>query len=546
MTDELLTKLKKIKNEKQLHLRPEYIMKDVTILGVTGILDEGTIIRNDLKLFIQDTEPETFDGIWLNVSSLNYDYIVETTRTNLVANSINIIKGTRYETVLFNSDVTGGLHYKFRDIYVTDSNNDIDYAIPVAYGDGTQWIDITPSSAKVAGLACDFVNNTFTRLGDAITWSAGENFNQMGCYQRKRCNITDSGIVTAYYGDTNYTENGFTTAEFITEDGTIVPIGTEVQVMVEQPKVWYKVEPIQLASDGITIEKANYYITDQAADGYKVHPAFIRNGIEYDKLYVSAYEATLFDVSSKTYTGGTTTNPDYAVDKLASIKGSNLTPRVSLTRANFRKLANNRGTNWTQLNVQVQSLEQLLMTIEYATFNHQAILSKGNTSSNAAKAIGTVTNLNSSGTGLAGSSSTDANSFTWRYAENIYGDIWKWQDGMNLTNRAVYIADHDFVDDTFSGVYTNTGLTMVASNNYISRFGYKENYDWLFIPVAANGTANAPIGDYCYSTPTNRVSRVGGSWTDGAQAGSFYLRADYNSSSVDSNTGSRLCYMTTE
>ena len=41
MSDTLLTKLRKIKNEKQLHLLPENIKKDVTVFGITGELEAG-------------------------------------------------------------------------------------------------------------------------------------------------------------------------------------------------------------------------------------------------------------------------------------------------------------------------------------------------------------------------------------------------------------------------------------------------------------------------------------------------------------------------
>lgn len=41
MSDALLTKLNKIKNEKDSHLLPENVKKDVTILGVTGTLEGG-------------------------------------------------------------------------------------------------------------------------------------------------------------------------------------------------------------------------------------------------------------------------------------------------------------------------------------------------------------------------------------------------------------------------------------------------------------------------------------------------------------------------
>lgn len=496
MSDTLLTKLRKIKNEKQLHLLPEYIMKDITILGVTGTLDQGTIIRNDLKLFIQDTEPSTYDGIWLDTSSLNYDYIIETTRTNLVANSINIIKGTEYETVLFNSDVTGGLHYKFGGIYITDENNNIDYTIPIAYGDGTQWIDITPSQVRYMGVTVDYANKTYTK----INGNANGDVNNLKCYKNRiRCNLQDDGTVTAYYGETSYDNSG----------------NENLQVMVEQPVAYYSLQNVELNGNNIT--KADYLIADGPIEGFEVHPAFtMTDGISInDKIYINAYEATLSN------------------DKLSSIAGS--TPYTNATRATFRTKASNRGSNWTQLLIQVNELEKLMQLIEYQSLNMQSVLAKGVASSSAAVSVGSTYTLDSNGTGCASNlmPSTNSEAFTWRYRENTYGNVFEWNDAINIMSYVWYFRNTiaNLTDDTSRG-YTNPGISASSTTGWITRFGYAQNAKWMFIPTTVSSKErDSMCGDDYYESSGNCAFASGGSWDRGSRVGAFgtiTINSDYS------------------
>lgn len=82
----------------------------------------------------------------------------------------------------------------------------------------------------IAGLCVDYENKTFKRLAGAVNLSQGADFNKFTMYGgRKRCNVSDDGTITAYYGDENYTEDG-----------------SNGQVMIFQPKFYYKVVPLKL------------------------------------------------------------------------------------------------------------------------------------------------------------------------------------------------------------------------------------------------------------------------------------------------------------
>lgn len=193
----------------------------------------------------------------------------------------------------------------------------------------------------IAGIEADFENNTFTRLAGAIGKSGGSDFNSFPTYAgMRRCNLSDSGVVNAYYGDNNFIEDG-----------------SNGQVMVEIPRFYYKVVPLKLQKQdwadyeatawvskksyalgdvviynsvyytcttansdetftpakwyeiselglsGYHILKARYYISATPKDGFKVHPLFVNptSGELREYAYFSAYSGILYDVSAGAY-----------------------------------------------------------------------------------------------------------------------------------------------------------------------------------------------------------------------------------------------------
>ena len=145
----------------------------------------------------------------------------------------------------------------------------------------------------IYGVEVDFVNKRFTRLAGATNKTAGDGFDDVNAFGgRRRCNITDSGVVVAYQGDAAFTTTGkLTMAVDLNPEGTANPdtnlqfaVGTNVQVMVEQPKFYYKVVPLELekieGGKGFHMRKARYYVSDTMKSGFKLHPAFIKDGNE--------------------------------------------------------------------------------------------------------------------------------------------------------------------------------------------------------------------------------------------------------------------------
>ena len=405
------------------------------------------------------------------------------------------------------------------------------------------------TDGDIYGVEVDFANKKFTRLAGAVGMAGGEPFDKVRAMGgRKRCNLTDDGVVVAYQGDPAFSSSGVLT-QAATVGDTTYPVGTKVQVMVEQPKFYYKVVPMVLertsdtADQGWKTRKVRYYISDTPKAGFKVHPQFICNGKENDYIYKSAYEGCLWDKSAAAYIMDDAQVADFANDMLSSI--ANAQPASgktqNLTRANTRKLAQNRGHGWEQQYAAVLAGTQLLMLIEYGNFNSQNNIGAGVTNKpwledgvNYSELTGATVNL-----GNASGAVTNANGYnvvSYRGEENLWGNIWKWEDGLNIKNPStfaaddgqvgvLYAADHGFADDTGAAPYEDTGIRVPYVNwSYISAFGYSEAYDWLFVGVEGKGNSSVPVGDCVQNVnPGWRVARSGAHWDGGTAAGVFSL-----------------------
>lgn len=475
----------------------------------------------------------------------------------------------------FNGLTASGAYFKLTTT-VSNSDNvslEVDQAAVATIGDVTdlqnQISDLQAfigyTDNDIYGVEVDFVNKKFTRLAGAVGKTGGTSFDAIHCFGgRRRCNITDEGVVVAYQGDAAFTTTGALT-QAVTIGETTYAVGTKVQVMVEQPKFYYKVVPLltQIVSEGENygqhMRKGRYYVSNTPKAGFKLHPAFIRNNVEHDIIYLSAFEGSLYDASASAYILDDAQVADFSNDMLSSIANakpmSGLTQ--NLTRANTRKLAQKRGTGWEQSYVATVSASQLLMLIEYASFNMQTAIGNGNVSKTDDGATNMAENTGATVTlGNASGVVTNANGIqivSYRGEENPYGNIWKWVDGINVQNPSpfaagqhgkVYVADNGFADNVSESPFKDTGICPAYGEGYVSAFGYSEEFDWLFIPTEHTGNTSLPVGDYVWNNnPGWRVARIGGDWGNGAIAGAFSWYLIIDASSRYRSIGGRLVYV---
>lgn len=397
-----------------------------------------------------------------------------------------------------------------------------------------------PDENVIVGITADWANNTYTRTDKAVGQSAGTFFDKFKAFGgRRRCIVADDKTILAFHGDSAYTETGKLTKK-VTKNGKTYAVGTSVQVMVYQPKFYYKVTPITKVRNpygtGFMIRKATYQVTDlQQYAGFKVHPAFKRNGKEIPYILLSAFECATQDASGNYIT----TNASLGT-KLASIArakpatGNNGTNDHTFTRAVARNLAHARGAGWEIGDMLTTAATQLLAMIEYGGMNLQTLLDRGNTSNTESYAGVLATGGTSSLGNKSGHGAGDVGKrcMSYRGEENIYGNVWTWQDGGNVYNSnqgILYWADHGFADDTTSAPYQSTGFNFARADGYISAYGYSDTCDFMFIPCEVTGDSANPVGDYLYqnvAVSCMTMARMGGGCYYGSLVGlfSWYVR----------------------
>ena len=419
----------------------------------------------------------------------------------------------------------------------------------------------------IVGIQVDYKNKTFKRLAGAANLTKGSDFDKFTMFGgRKRCNVADDGSIVAWYGDADYKEDG-----------------SMGQVMVYQPKFYYLVCPVEYdpidTGIGYHLRKANYYVSEKPRAGFRLHPAFYdASGNEIDYFLTSAYEGSIYDASASAYLLNDEQVMNTGEDKFSSIAGARPASGSSqnLTRPNIEAMAQNRGTNWHGDLIKQVSAEQMLMIIEMGMMNLQTAIAQGvvslpwttgsDTTSSYAAATGSTASLGN-GTGRAEKTTTyeggvakeytvdGKTSVCWRGKENFWGNIWKFVYGINIWGNGKmgggqpYIcSDFSFAESKNSGNYEPAGFTVTNANGYISAMGYSTACDWLFIASECLGNSSLPVGNYTYITVNlngYRIAQLGGSWSDGGNAGGFYWALSTGVGSRNRDIGGRLVYIPT-
>lgn len=423
-------------------------------------------------------------------------------------------------------------------------------------------------SEDVYGVEVDFVNKKFTRLAGAEHLTEGADFSKLAPWARKRCILADDGVVLAYRGETGYTETGkLTTAITKTVDGEEkeYAVGTPVQVMVEQPLFYVKTVPVSAkaatSGRGKQYTKARFYISPTPKAGFTPMKGFRdENGTLQNRIYLAAYEGCIYDDSATAYLMADEQSADFAADKLSSIANAKPASGVTqlLTRANTRKLANNRGKGWQLHNIFALSATQWLMLVEYAAYDCQSKVGKGvcdftdDGSTNMAVVTGATAGLGD-GSGIDPNAGVNGKcSVSYRGEENLWGNIWTWLDGINIHNNlaakesAIYLKEYgEYKDDTDKDGYERIDFDpLMVSGGYQSALGYDPKYPELSLPTECSGNSSSGIASYWWNNYDGwRVARLGGHWSSGAHCSPWYLYLYYASSYRNRYIGGRLLYV---
>lgn len=382
------------------------------------------------------------------------------------------------------------------------------------------------------GVEIDYVNKTVTRRGS----NEINNFKMFT--KRKRVIVNDEGkIIKISPGESE--QNG--------------SLG---QVMVYQPKFYYMRLPLETFNNSIT--KEIIYLSDIPQAGFKIHPLFVdENDNELDYVLISAYEGCA-QIDSSTYDLVDSSNINFNSAKLASIINAKPISGVNkeFTLANATKMAQNRGTGWDITNLYVESCNQMLMLVEYCTFNIQNALGKGVTevnnsdSYNCSVLTGSTMALNDQSYSASlsiqtiGSTTNRCTSVgqvavSYRGMENPYGNTWR------------MIGNFKLAANSRAPIINNFELEAIipTSENWISKFGVFADEPAIFLPSEAqNANSSLPIGDYLFATASankDKVGLIGGSWSHTGSAGPFCYAFDIDIDGYTRRINARLMHIPT-
>lgn len=277
------------------------------------------------------------------------------------------------------------------------------------------------------------------------------------------------------------------------------------QAMVRIPKFYYKVATI---SGGANNGKTAWWIADEAAPGFTLHPAFMNAGAEIPQFWYGKYQASMNGA------------------KLCSVAG--VLPAVSRTLTQFIADAaarNTAGVTGFMLHSFWQrSAIQFLYLVENKTMDSQTKTGQGHVSGSAAE------NVNSATVSQA----------TYRGMVGLWGNVHQWMDGLRTTAGAIEVWDA-----SGNKSWTNTGQTTgAAASRYPLTFrnagtptlaaGFIAN-----TYQSSNSDATAPDRQY-FSDAGSYYPITGGYWGNAAAAGLWFVHCDNDPSYSDAGIGARL------
>jgi hypothetical protein len=331
-------------------------------------------------------------------------------------------------------------------------------------------------------------------------------------------------------------------------DGLVLD-GSEGDVLVRKPKYYYKFE--------CEYPSYRWLFSAEPHAGFTVWPAFMQRGdpqnpTAADYLYSGAYEAYgyvdggVFKLGSaagkRPVTGNSRSDPESPQwDPYPGLVNANV-PDITLGREGeftitiAEKCASLVGTGFGITNFWDYVGDQLLMYLEFGTFDIQSALGKGivdlpSGEGFAGKLTG-ADNIDSrlaeNGTGV-GSGINGKTPVTWRGIENPYGNVWKFIIGCNFKAGGIFRTIKRDGSGTLAGTMADgsyeEGSGVPQVNGYVSGLLEDELGGVAVMPSAVNGSDSTYLCDYWYAPTGDRILLAGGYWCNGRNAGPGYRNA---------------------
>jgi hypothetical protein len=286
----------------------------------------------------------------------------------------------------------------------------------------------------------------------------------------------------------------------------IVDQTVDSQAMVKVPKFYFRTG---LVPSGPYTGKRYWMISDQPAEGFDLHPAFMNAGSEIAQFWVGKYQGT--------NDGGSKLGSAASVKPLVSIDFPTMQARAAAR--------NVTGVSGFMLwSIYQLAAIQTLALIEMGGSDSQSLIGQGHVSGSSA--------LNTNDATVAQA--------TWRGIVGLWGNVWQMVDGLGTDGSSRY----KIWDKNGNKSYLSTNKTIPASGYPITmetEIGADYDMGAVFAAASTDTTAgNGSFADYHYSNGADKVAYHGGHWGNGASAGLFILFVSNAASHSSTYLGGRL------
>jgi hypothetical protein len=312
--------------------------------------------------------------------------------------------------------------------------------------------------------------------------------------------------------------------------------GASGDVMVEIPRFY--------TSSTYVNGKFSYWISPVPASGFAVAPMFNQRGTgtaagtTAPYFYVGRYDASLVG------------------DQLISASGRE--PAVNMTIGQARTYAENKGAGWGITNIwTLAGLRQLFYT-EMLTLDSLTAWAKSRgivdiTGASCSGADDADTNISTNGTG-SGTGTAGQTPVVWRGIENMWGNVWQFQDGFNAIQGTTKVISPTGLGmhgkpTVFKDVLDAADIQSVGA--LPREDGYQKNLmntniaRPLFLPSSVGGSDSTYLSDsYANPRSTNAgrpcILLSGCYWHDAGDAGVGTLDASFTASTLGAYVGARV------
>lgn len=219
---------------------------------------------------------------------------------------------------------------------------------------------------------------------------------------------------------------------------------------------------------------------------------------------------------------------------------SGQTPLVNITMDDFRNGCKVHGAGYQQYDFLIDLIIKELWLVEMATTNSQSIM-YGYANDNSSIINTGATDTVATPTGSPISNTDGKHACKYRGIENLWGNIWKWCDGISFNGNSVYVCTEPtaYSAGKTTGLYEYYG-TSASSNGFVKTVAPLAEGSLIQYITAVGADESSYYCDRSWQGGT--VLNCSGKWNNGTRAGLWYWDSDNTASTSGSSIGGRLCY----